>query len=206
MKITSLEPGHGGKQITVHFGAYRRILLDSEVVIRAGLKVGQEMDAETINRLRKDSRLQGALEAALRYLEYRPRSEKEVRDRLRRGRYPTSIIDRVISQLRARKLINDQAFAEFWREGRVSTGPRSRRMLRNELLARGINRETAEAATASMDDETAAYESGLRKARSLAGLDRDDFHKKLGGYLLRRGFDYDVISRTVKRLWRELQP
>jgi len=204
VKITAIEPGSSGK-LTVRFGASRHILLDSEVVTRAGLKVGQELDDKAVNQLRKDARLEGALEAALRYLEYRPRSEKEVRDRLRRGGYSNNVTDRVVSQLRTRKLINDRAFAEFWREGRASSRPRSRRTVRSELLAKGVNRETAASATDDMDDETAAYELGRRKARSLAGLDHDDFRKKLSGYLQRRGFDYEVISKTVKRLLREMR-
>jgi regulatory protein len=204
VKITSLEPERGGKHTTVHFDNSRRILLNSEVVITAGLKVGQELDEKALARLRDNSRFQMALEVALRYLEYRPRSEKEVCDRLRRDGYSGNITDRVMAHLRSRKLIDDRAFARYWREGRASNSPRSRRAVKGELLAKGVSRETADAATADMDDETTAYEIGRKKARSLAGLDRDAFRKKLGSYLQRRGFDYEVIVRTIKRLQREL--
>ncbi|MEW6143354.1 MAG: regulatory protein RecX [Chloroflexota bacterium] len=203
MKITSLESGRGGKRITVHLGTSRRISLDSEAVAAAGLKVGQEIDVKALARLRTGGRFQAALETSLRFLEYRLRSEKEVRDRLSRSGYSSNIIDRVVTQLRARKLVDDRTFARFWCEGRTGRSPRGRRLVISELVAKGVARETAETMTADLEDEAAAYEAGHRKARSLAGLDYNAFRRKLGSYLQRRGFDYEVITRTVKRLWHE---
>ena len=203
MIITSLEPGRGGRRVTVRLGASRRISLDSEAVAAAGLKVGQEIDVKTLARLRASGRFQTALETSLRFLEYRPRSEKEVRDRLRRNGYSGNIIDRVVTQLRSRKLVDDRTFARFWCQGRSGRSPRGRRLVIGELLAKGVDREVAETATADLEDETAAYEAGRRKVRSLAGLDYNVFRERLGSYLQRRGFDYEVITGTVKRLWRE---
>jgi regulatory protein len=36
-------------------------------------------------------------------------------------------------------------------------------------------------------------------------LDYATFYRRLGSFLQRRGFAYDVTSRTVKKLWEELR-
>ncbi|MCX8125581.1 MAG: RecX family transcriptional regulator [Dehalococcoidia bacterium] len=204
MKVVSLEPNDSGRSVTVYFDNSRRISVSSEVAVKAGLKVGQTLDRKALADLRTADRLEKALETAYRYLEYRPRSEKEVRDRLRRGGYSGSIISRVVVELRRGNLIDDRSFSRWWCEGRATGSPRGKRLIMRELQARGVDRKTAEEAVDGLDDEAAAYEIGRKKARSLVGLDSAAFREKLGSYLHRRGFDYEVVTATVKRVWREL--
>jgi SOS response regulatory protein OraA/RecX len=66
--------------------------------------------------------------------------------------------------------------------------------------------ETANEVVADLDDEDAAYEAGLKKARVLSGLDYSEFHRYLSDHLRRRGFDYGTIGSAVARLWQERQP
>jgi SOS response regulatory protein OraA/RecX len=50
-----------------------------------------------------------------------------------------------------------------------------------------------------------AYLAAQRKVRALAGLDYNTFRRQLGDHLLRRGFDYETVHATVRRLWQEQQ-
>ncbi len=83
---------------------------------------------------------------ALRFLAQRPRSEQEVRRRLRRAGVAEAAEEAVISQLRQNALVDDTAFAEYWVEQRQSFRPRGARLLRAELRQHGIDTRAAEAA------------------------------------------------------------
>ena len=143
-----------------------------------------------------------AYNAGLRLLSYRPRSRDEVRLRLAR-RFTTEAVNRVLARLTEQGYLDDVAFARFWRENRETHRPRSAFLMRRELLQRGVARDVAETATEGVDDGEGAYRAGLGRLRAMRGLDEAAFRRRLGDYLRRRGFSYDVARRTVRRLWEE---
>lgn len=167
-----------------------------------GLHLGQALSDPRIEELGRADLFQRCLNAALRFLSYRPRSEAETRMRLRRG-FDEETIDRVILQLKARQMIDDVAFARFWRENRESFSPRSERMLKLELRRKGIAAEVIDEVLEGIDEDEDAYRAAQKKARSLSQEDYDTFRRKLGAFLRRRGFSYEVANHALERLWRD---
>ena len=145
---------------------------------------------------------QRAYDAALRLLAYRPRSESEVRTRLGR-RFPSDEVDRVIDALKARGLVDDDAFSRLWSDSRNSRSPRSAAAITRELVSKGVSGETARQASAEIDDEDSAYRAGLRMARRYSEADHSSFKRKLWGRLKRRGFTDSVTRRAISRLWSD---
>lgn len=143
-----------------------------------------------------------ALGAGLRLLSYSPRSRDEVRQRLAR-RFTTEAVNQALDWLTERGYLDDAAFARFWRENREAHRPRGALLIKQELLQRGVAREVVEGAIEGMDDGANAYRAGLGRLRVMRGLDEATFHRRMGGYLRRRGFYYGVTRRTVQRLWKE---
>ena len=146
---------------------------------------------------------QPPLDAAYRYLSYRPRSEFEMRVWLGRKGYSSRTIEGTLSTLKRKGLLDDLAFARFWRESRESSSPRSRAALRRELRQKGIDPEVVAEALDGVDEEAAAYRAAQKKATRLAAVDHDDFRTRLSAVLRRRGFSYEVTEHTVNRLWQE---
>ncbi|MDM7999914.1 MAG: regulatory protein RecX [Dehalococcoidia bacterium] len=146
---------------------------------------------------------QTCLDAAYRYLAYRPRSEFEIRAWLQRKGFSGKAIREALTILKAKGLVDDLAFARFWRESRETASPRSRAALRRELCRKGIDPEVVSEALDGVDEEAAAYRAAQRKAARLRNVDHDDFVAKLSGVLRRRGFSYEVTEHTVNRLWQE---
>lgn len=177
--------------------------LSLPVAAEAGLHQGQTLSLPEIERLKSADRLQSSLDSALKYMSPRPRSEAEIRARLNRHGFDTDTIQQVLARLKERGLVDDIAFARFWRENRENFRPRSRRLIELELKQKGVDAETIAEATAGVDDEPSAYRAAQRKARSLARLDHSSFRKRLGDFLKRRGFDYELVNRTIDRVWQE---
>jgi regulatory protein len=105
--------------------------------------------------------------------------------------------------LRANGLLNDQQFAETWIENRNAFRPRSKMALRMELKQKGIDEAIIQETLVGLNDEEQAYEAGQKKARQLRTVDEQEFKRKLFGFLARRGFNYEVASPIVKKLWEE---
>jgi regulatory protein len=131
-----------------------------------------------------------------------------VRQRLRRAGVDTAVIESVLAQLRQHRLVDDQAFAEYWVDQRQTLRPRGARLLRAELAQRGVGRAGADAATAPLEDTATddAYRAASRRATHLRDLDERAFTTRLGHWLARRGFDWDTITPVVARLWAEHTP
>jgi len=155
-----------------------------------------------ISPKRSDAR---PIDTALRFLAQRPRTEYEVRERLRRAGVDQAAIDAAVGQLRQHRLLDDAAFAQQWVEQRQVARPRGARLLRSELRQHGVEAATAEAAAAVVDDsaEADAYRAATRRAHQLAELDERAFKQRLGQFLARRGFDWDTIAAVVERLRSE---
>src|ERR671922_173655 len=73
---------------------------------------------------------QRCLDAALRFLAPRPRSEQEIRRRLGEKGHQPDRVDRVIARLRELQLADDRAFVDFWLENRTLHRPRGARALK----------------------------------------------------------------------------
>jgi regulatory protein len=177
-------------------------------MLALSLRVEQALDDAELARLGAADERQRALDAALRFLSYRPRSVREVTMRLQEKGYAAAAIEAVQERLGALGLLDDAAFARYWVEQRRQFRPRGAAALRAELRAKGVAPPTIAAALAETDerDETeAACRAGRARLRALVGLDAAAFRQRLGAYLQRRGFSYAASAAAVARLWAERQ-
>jgi regulatory protein len=177
--------------------------------ITAGwLYVGQELSNTKIAQLQAEDAQEVALQRALHFLEYRQRSLSEVRRNLEKHATPPEVIEIVLERLVSRGYIDDARFAENWIENRNTFRPRSKRALAVELRQRGLEQETIQDALEGLDEaqeENLAYQAAQKQLRKLTGVERNEYKRKLGSFLARRGFGYDVIRSVVERTWNELQ-
>ena len=163
----------------------------------------QTLSESRVQALKEADLPQQSMDTAVRYLSYRPRTESEIRARLRRKGIDAGLIDKAISLLKLQGLVDDSAFASFWRDNRLSFNPRSGRLIGAELQRKGVSRQIISGTLSEVDDDSAAYDAALKKARALSGTEREEFRRKLGSFLMRRGFSYELAGRTVERLWLE---
>lgn len=172
-------------------------------IVAAWLQVGQELDDSRIAELKAADQKEVALQKALHFVDYRPRSVTEVRRHLEHNRYPAGLVEEILARFQELGLLNDRRFAENWVENRKEFRPRSKRALRMELRLKGVPDTEIEQAVESIDDEEQAYQAGLKQVRKYRELDWPEFRKKMFDFLMRRGFSYESISPVVHRIWEE---
>jgi len=173
-------------------------------IVAAWLKTGQKLDEAKIASLQEEDGRERAYQQAMLFLSYRARSEAEIRRNLRKHEFSEAVIGTVLERLREARLADDEGFARAWVENRSSFRPRSRKALALELRQKGLPEESAQAALQDIDEEALAWEAARKRAPRLEGLEWQDFRKKLGGFLGRRGFPYPIVAATLTRLWNEM--
>ena len=128
-KITALSRSKGrGGRLDISLDNRYAFSLTAEVAVSEGIKVGQELSQGQIRALSHLDRFQHCYDAASRLLSYRPRSESELRERLFRRRFDADSVARVLAKLKEQGLVDDAAFARFWRDNRTEFSPRSRHL------------------------------------------------------------------------------
>lgn len=151
------------------------------------------------------------LAAAARFLEARSRSVTELRRRLTGAGYRPGLVEGAIERLLELGMLDDRAFAEAWIASRDRARPRGERVLRQELVQKGIDRSlihelleerrTGEEGEATEPDLEAARRLLERNARSLARV-ADPRQRRARAYALlaRNGFDPDVCSDVAAQV------
>lgn len=203
-KITSLRFNkRRSKKVNISLDDRHAFNLEIDVVIKERLKVGQEIAPSQVVALKKAGFRQSCYNAAIRLLSYRPRSEYEMKQRLNQHGFDNDAVNAVLARLKEQNLLDDVNFAIFWRDNRLSTNPRSQCLVRLELKQKGISIEIIDQVVKSIDDTTNAYHAAQNKADKLTITDYQTFRHRLGEYLKRRGFSYQVIIKTIEQLWKE---
>ena len=203
-KISALRVGKSrGKRVNVFLNGKFAFSLEAEVAVKEGLQVGQELFTNQIEALARSDHFHRCLNAAIHYLSYRPRSEFELRERLHQRGFDGNSVEAVLTKLKEEGLVDDMAFAQFWKDNRESFSPRSQWLTKLELRRKGVVGDIIEQVVDAIDDEDSAYRAAQSKARNLPLSDYQGFRRRLGEYLKRRGFSYRVINHTVERLWQE---
>jgi regulatory protein len=191
------------RRVNVFVDGELALTVSPDLAMERRLRPGRTLSPGELASIADAEARRSAREAALRLLAYRPRSERELRDRLRRRGLPRPVVDDTVVRMRELGYLDDAAFARFWAETQQSARPRSRRLLASELRGRGIAQEAANEATAGISDEEAAYSAASRRARVFRELEYGPFRERLGRFLTQRGFTYEVSRRTIERCWAE---
>lgn len=139
----------------------------------------------------------------LRLLKFRPRSRKEVEQRLKRKKYPPDLIDKAVAELVEAGLINDKEFVRFWVNWRNEVNPRSQNFIKLELRQKGISADLIEKilepATAEAES-IKAKELARKQYQRLKNLKPEKIKRRIYGYLQRRGFVGDIIFDVIGKL------
>jgi regulatory protein len=186
------------------------VFLDGEyafavnLMVAARLKPGQRLTPAQIVELKEEGTLDLAYQQALHYLSLRPRSESEMIAYLQGKEYAEDVVAAVMGRLKVQGDVDDDAFARFWVDNRTRFRPRGARALRYELRQKGLETATIDEALEEQDEAAAAWAAIEGRLDRWQALPRDEFDKKLMGYLARRGFDFGVCRRATEAAWRRL--
>ena len=137
---------------------------------------------------------------ALRKLTAKACTRHELDRALQAKNVPEGVIDGVLDRLQEVGLVNDASFAVDWVSSRQQRRHLSRRLLRRELQAKGVERRHIDSALDQVDrnaELTSARDLVDRKLASMSGVAREVQYRRLAGMLSRRGFDSAITTQVL---------
>jgi len=165
-----------------------------------------EAQQSFLDEATSQEQLRAALAKAYRLLAVRGRSEKELRDALKRAEFAEEIIAATIADCKQQRFIDDANFAKQFIQSRLRNRPMGRMRLTVELKQKGIDASTIDSAldeALTSEDQVALADQLAEKQRKrLANLPPLKARQRLSDFLRRRGFDWETIQGT--KLWADL--
>ena len=140
---------------------------------------------------------------AMLLLEHMDRTEKGLSDRLRQAGFCAEAVEDAVAYVSSFGYVDDDRYAENYIAYRIQS--KSKRKILQELLQKGVDKETAQAAWeraseyTQPDEQKVLKETVLKKCQPDTVLDEKEM-RRLQGFLLRRGFGYSDISNVLEEL------
>lgn len=218
-KITDIVPQKKDlKRVNIFIDNEFAFGISAEIRFEKKLSIGQNLTEEQMGDVVELDQIERLFNRSLRFLSFRPRSEKEIRDYLlRKGKlkeidksgaekiqYEKSI-DKAISKLKKLDQINDKEFALWWVDQRKKFKRSGDRLIRLELMQKGMTRDIIEdvfqeANLATQSEYEIAEKAAEKKSNTYKKLEIREYRIKMGQYLARRGFDWEITKKVVDTL------
>ena len=185
--------------------------VSEETLLRAALRTGDEITVERLRTLVKLEETGSAKRVALRFLAHRPRTRKEVRDKLREKEFGEDDINSTLDSLQRAGLINDNEFARMYIRDALAARATGKVLLKSKLLMMGVDKAIIDNALQEtlngVDEEASALEAGRkflkRSTIPRSAIERGKLRNRLAAFLGRRGFQWSTIQPVVKELLKE---
>ena len=142
---------------------------------------------------------------AFNILSVKAYSVEDMRRRLLEKDWTTpEIVDSVLEKLKEYNYLNDEQFAKTFAASQIRQKPVGKRVLKQKLAMKKLDKETVDEALEQVLEETPEaeiIERAISKRLRLKGKPetRED-SKKFYDYLLRQGFSYDLVSNKMREL------
>ncbi len=212
-QVSSVEPQKRKKdRFNIFLDGKYAFSQDAQSLLKHKIKKGQTLSQKKIEVLLKESETSKLVDLALNYLSFRPRSQKEIegylakkisqRENIKFSQAKESgSINDVIRKLIKYKYIDDRQFAKWWIESRSRSNPKGNRLIKAELLKKGIDKDIIDSLLKkTLNQKGLALLVIQKKIKSWKNLPNLEFRNKVYRYLASRGFDFDEIREVVAHL------
>ena len=201
--ITKIEQQSGNKdRYSIYINGIYEIGVSSDIVVKYRLIKGQEIN--NIEDIIKAEEYKKAENYALRLLSYHNKSEQEIIRRMQDKGFELESINATLDFLKKHQYIDDEAYASSLVENRTKSKKLGKTRIKQELYRKGIDKDIIQktiSEISSEDELQSAFELAEKKLQTTYRNDDDRAkYQKLGGFLQRKGFDYEVISKVLSQL------
>lgn len=205
--IAAVEENRRGALVSMENG--EKLWLCREALMEhSTLRPGDEIDLDELKAWLLPRQYPEALNTAVSLLAQRARASGEIRQKLEAKPYMEDTIDMVLYKLEKEKLLDDEAFAREWAASRARSQMGKNRIMQ-ELLKKGIDRETARMALEEIDQEEKEDAATVLACRLIRRhWDENDKRKAMNKILMamaRRGYGYDDSRRAIQHAMERME-
>lgn len=206
MIITKIEKQkNNNKMYSIFLNNEFAFSIDEVNLIYFKLKENEILTEEKYTKILDNILLKKAKDTALKYLSYKMRTEKQIKEKLISKEFPESIINKVINILKKYNYINDDIFAKYFIKDKINIKGYGLFKIKYELKSLGICEKIYNKYLKDeifLAEEKKAIELIQKKMKKIDILNYKE-KEKLYSYLLRRGFSFDTINKALNTFLEE---
>lgn len=197
-KITSIEPQKRKDRYNIYLDGEFAFGADKDTIYHYGLRKNDELGEDKTKEIKDYDEFNFGKKVAFHFLNYKPRTEKEIRKKLKEKKISENNSDRVINTLKDLKYLDDNQYAKLYLEEKLSNNPKGKRLISMKLTEKGISKEIISNVIGSQYDEEKEIKKAkellakyLKKVRAKSEMDKK---QKCYRHLLSKGFDFDIVK------------
>lgn len=140
---------------------------------------------------------------SLRLLAASPKTSQELKKKLHEKGFPESLITETLREMEAQGILSDRSYAADMMARYRGSKPSGRRKIASEFKHHGIAQKIQDEVLAgySPEEERAqAGEAGRQRWKRFPKLDNEKRKKRVFDFLMRRGFDYQIVRDVIREL------
>ena len=194
------------KNLIIHLENSEKLFLAKEVVLKNGLRKGDEISDDLSLFLIKENQLFFIRQRAYNYLGRRPHSRFELTTKLKIKRYDSDLINTVLDELENKNYLNDYNFALAFARDKQKLKHFGSYRIKNELIKKRVNKEIIEQVITEIfpegnDTEEAVYHL-QKKIKNINSevLNDKKVKDKLITFLIRKGFDFETAREALGKV------
>jgi regulatory protein len=203
VKITKIEPQkRNKKRVSVYIDDRFAFGIHEDIAYRLHIQEGTDIDKDYIENVLKTEEQNKANTYALNLLSFSARTEKQIRDKMSEKEYESSIINNTIEFLTRTGLLNDSKYAENFAKDKANFNKYGNSRIKFELYRKGVSKDIVEDVISNQPDDEyeRALEVATKKILSYKNDDKNAVYRKMSGFLQRKGYSYDIVSKVMKEL------
>ena len=195
-QITQVTRAHGVASVT--FSDETVLRVSSAVYFDFRVRVGDQIDRESYEKLIAGHAYPYALDRAAKLLSARDYTHKEIERRLKAAAYDEAIIARVMAALDAHHFVSDERYAERYVERKSAKYGRMR--LYQDLQRKGVSKQMAKQALEGLpeDEELNAARAQAKKLVQRTRCTDAASRQKALAALARKGFSFSVAKQALQ--------
>ncbi len=203
-KITKIEYQKKNKErFNIYIDDEYGFAVDISILIKYSLKKGMELDDALIDEILLSEEEISVYNYGISVLSRYFKSEYELRLKMKNKGFKPQLIDNAISILKEHKYLDDERYCEMFINDKINISKHGVRKIKEALYYKGIDKEIIEEKIKCISAESEEERALLLGEKKLLNIKENDNRKKmskLSNYLLGKGFEYETVNKTLRKL------
>jgi regulatory protein len=203
-KITKIEYQKKNKErFNIYIDDEYGFSVDISILIKYSLKKGMELDDALVDDILSSEEKISVYNYGISVLSRYAKSECELRLKMKNKGFEPQLIDNAISTLKERKYLDDERYCEMFINDKINISKHGVRKIKEALYYKGIDKEIIEEKIKNISAESEEERAFILGEKKLLNIKENDNRKKmakLSNYLIGKGFEYETVNKTVRKL------
>jgi regulatory protein len=201
--IISAIVGQKHKRYEIQVDGEPVLFVHEDVLVKYGLHKGMEIESTELIEISEAQERHYVTQAFLRYISYRPRTVKETEHHLLEKGFDERLIQSVLQSMKQQGYLDDRQYAANWIRERQTGKKLGINRLKQELKRKGISSTYIDEAINEeniIEERQLVTEVAERRYSRLCQEDWQTVERRLGSYLLRRGFPSYLVHQALQHI------